>query len=81
MFSLDTCRYYHVKLHVTEKGKKKKKESKLLEHFTHISWGSVELSVLEYKNSDPPLSMLRNFRDAKSVYSFVTANMSTQTPD
>ena len=46
-----------------------------------MSWGRVESSVLEYKNNDPPLSMLRNFRDAKSVYSFVTANTSTHTPD
>jgi len=48
---------------------------------TNMSWGRVESSVLEYKNSEPPLSMLRNFRDAKSVYSFVTANKSTHTPD
>lgn len=47
---------------------------------TYMSWGSVESSVLEYKKSEPPLSILRNFRDAKSVYSFVTANISTQTP-
>lgn len=48
---------------------------------THMSWGSVESSVFEYKNNEPPLLILRNFKDAKSVYSFVTANMSTQTPD
>lgn len=47
---------------------------------THMSWGRVESSVLVYKNNEPPLSILRNFRDARSVYSLVTANMSTQTP-
>ena len=46
-----------------------------------MSCGRVESSVLEYKNSEPPLSMLRNFNDAKSVYSFVTAKRSTHTPD
>lgn len=48
--------------------------------YTHMSWGRVESSVFEYKYNEPPLSTLRNFKDAKSVYSFVTAKMSTQTP-
>lgn len=46
----------------------------------HMSWGSVESSVFVYRNNEPPLSILKNFNEAKSVYSSVIANMSTHTP-
>lgn len=46
----------------------------------HMSWGSVESSVFVYRNNEPPLSILKNFNEAKSVYSLVIANMSTHTP-
>lgn len=48
---------------------------------TYKSCGRVASSVLEYNSRPPPLSMLKYFSDAKSVYSLVTANRSTQTPD
>ena len=48
--------------------------------FTYISCGSVDSSVLEYRNNDPPLSTLRAFREVRSVYSFVIAKRSTHTP-
>jgi hypothetical protein len=44
------------------------------------SCGRVASSVLEYSSRPPPLSILKYLSDARSVYSFVTAKRSTQTP-